>query len=254
MLPSGVVLAYHGCDREVGEHVLSGATEIQPSSNDYDWLGTGAYFWEGNAQRALEWACFLQQRPSSSRGKIRQPFVVGAVILPGLCLDLTEADSLSHLAAAYARYAFLASLAETPLPQNLPGAEDDADLVKRHLDCAVLIFFTSTAPTTASPPSTPSAAHSSREKRFFPAPKSQRAPTSSGVSAIQSGASSATSVSVELPLPAIPAVTTRGLKEEEMMDIADYLHRTLKAREDTGALAKIREEVHAFSRKFPLPF
>ena len=51
-----------------------------------------------------------------------------------------------------------------------------------------------------------------------------------------------------------PAVTTRGMKEEEMMDIADYLHRTLEAREDAAALAKIREEVHAFSRKFPLPF
>ena len=48
------------------------------------------------------------------------------------------------------------------------------------------------------------------------------------------------------PSPATP--------QEEMMDIADYLHRTLEAREDAAALAKIREEVHAFSRKFPLPF
>ena len=35
---------------------------------------------------------------------------------------------------------------------------------------------------------------------------------------------------------------TRGMKEEEMMDIADYLHRTLEAREEDAALAKIREE------------
>ena len=39
-----------------------------------------------------------------------------------------------------------------------------------------------------------------------------------------------------------------------MMDIADYLHRVLEAREDDDAVAKIREEVHAFSRKFTLPF
>ena len=39
-----------------------------------------------------------------------------------------------------------------------------------------------------------------------------------------------------------------------MMDIADLIHRTLTAREDAAAIAKIREEVHAFSRKFPLPF
>ena len=51
-----------------------------------------------------------------------------------------------------------------------------------------------------------------------------------------------------------PAVTTRGMKEEEMMDIADFLHRVLQSREDAAAVAKIREEVHAFSRKFPLPF
>ena len=44
------------------------------------------------------------------------------------------------------------------------------------------------------------------------------------------------------------------MKEEEMMDIADYLHRVLEAREDAASVAKIREEVHAFSRKFPLPF
>ena len=51
-----------------------------------------------------------------------------------------------------------------------------------------------------------------------------------------------------------PAVTTRGMKEEEMMDIADFLHRALTSREDAAAIAKLREEVHAFSRKFPLPF
>ena len=51
-----------------------------------------------------------------------------------------------------------------------------------------------------------------------------------------------------------PAVTTRGMKEEEMLDIADFLHRTLEVREDPTRVAKVREEVHAFSRKFPLPF
>ena len=39
-----------------------------------------------------------------------------------------------------------------------------------------------------------------------------------------------------------------------MMDIANFIHRVLEAREDAAAIAKIREEVHAFSRKFPLPF
>jgi RpiB/LacA/LacB family sugar-phosphate isomerase len=51
-----------------------------------------------------------------------------------------------------------------------------------------------------------------------------------------------------------PAVTTRGMKEEEMMDIADFIHRALEAREHPAQLAGIRAEVHAFMRKFPLPF
>lgn len=51
-----------------------------------------------------------------------------------------------------------------------------------------------------------------------------------------------------------PAVTTRGMKEEEMMDIADFIHRALGAHENSADLAKIREEVKAFTKKFPLPF
>ena len=141
MLPSGFVLAYHGCDREIGERVLAGKAEIQVSTNDYDWLGSGAYFWEGDSQRALEWARFLQERPASSRGSVREPFAIGAVILPGLCLDLTEADSLKLVAIAYRQYEHLASLLDTPVPKNLPGSEGDADLVKRHLDCAVFNFL-----------------------------------------------------------------------------------------------------------------
>lgn len=51
-----------------------------------------------------------------------------------------------------------------------------------------------------------------------------------------------------------PAVTTRGMKEEEMMDIADFMHRALGAIENPAELAKIRDDVRAFTSKFPLPF
>jgi glycine hydroxymethyltransferase len=51
-----------------------------------------------------------------------------------------------------------------------------------------------------------------------------------------------------------PAVTTRGMKEDEMMDIADFIHRGLEARENPAELAKIRNEVREFTKKFPLPF
>ena len=51
-----------------------------------------------------------------------------------------------------------------------------------------------------------------------------------------------------------PAVTTRGMKEEEMMDIADFMHRALGAIEKPADLAKIRDDVRVFTRKYPLPF
>lgn len=50
-----------------------------------------------------------------------------------------------------------------------------------------------------------------------------------------------------------PAMTTRGLKEDEMMEIADYIHAALEARNDEAALAKIRKQVTALTARFPLP-
>jgi len=50
------VLGFHGCDRQIGEDVLAGTRVLTTSQNDYDWLGPGTYFWEGNPERALQFA------------------------------------------------------------------------------------------------------------------------------------------------------------------------------------------------------
>jgi len=50
------LLGYHGCEREVGEIVLAGKSILQPSANDYDWLGRGVYFWVDSYQRGYDWA------------------------------------------------------------------------------------------------------------------------------------------------------------------------------------------------------
>ena len=50
-----------------------------------------------------------------------------------------------------------------------------------------------------------------------------------------------------------PAMTTRGLKEEEMMQVADFIHAGLLARHDEVALATLRREVTSFTARFPLP-
>ena len=50
-----------------------------------------------------------------------------------------------------------------------------------------------------------------------------------------------------------PAMTTRGLREEEMMQVADFIHAGLQARHDETALAALRREVTKFTARFPLP-
>jgi glycine hydroxymethyltransferase len=50
-----------------------------------------------------------------------------------------------------------------------------------------------------------------------------------------------------------PAVTTRGLKEKHMEQIAEWMKQAIDKREDTAALAKLRVEVTEFALKFKLP-
>jgi glycine hydroxymethyltransferase len=50
-----------------------------------------------------------------------------------------------------------------------------------------------------------------------------------------------------------PAVTTRGMKEEEMMEIADLMADALNANGDASALEKVRQQVRALTSKYPLP-
>jgi len=49
-----------------------------------------------------------------------------------------------------------------------------------------------------------------------------------------------------------PALTTRGMKEAEMKQVAAWIDRALVARGDDAALAKIRGEVAELAEKFPL--
>jgi glycine hydroxymethyltransferase len=50
-----------------------------------------------------------------------------------------------------------------------------------------------------------------------------------------------------------PAITTRGLKEDDMVKIAEWMKQAIDAREDDAKLAAIHDEVIAFARQFPLP-
>ena len=50
-----------------------------------------------------------------------------------------------------------------------------------------------------------------------------------------------------------PALTTRGMKEKEMDQIADWIDQAIKDRKDDKKLAKLRSEIKLFAGHYPLP-
>ncbi len=50
-----------------------------------------------------------------------------------------------------------------------------------------------------------------------------------------------------------PALTTRGLKEEHMPQIAEWMKQSIDNRDDEASLAQLHDEVKAFALQFPLP-
>jgi hypothetical protein len=140
VIAAGITLGFHGCCRSVGESVLAGKSELLPSQNAHDWLGSGIYFWEGDPHRALKWAKFLSENPSISKRPVSEPFVVGAVIRPGRCLDLSQDVNREIVREAYLGLKRTYDGACLSMPRNEPSGTGDNDLVKRFLDCAVFEF------------------------------------------------------------------------------------------------------------------
>lgn len=127
-LSTAFVLGYHGCDAKVAERLLDGE-RFKKSTNEYDWLGHGIYFWEANPARGLE---FAKELLHLQRGQIKKPAVVGAVIDMGLCLDLTTSAGVRQVGTAYRRLKEIGRKAGRDLPEN------HRDGLRRNLDCAVI--------------------------------------------------------------------------------------------------------------------
>ena len=123
------VFGFHGCDVSVGESILSGQVpHLKPSENDYDWLGHGIYFWEANPARALEFAGERKNGKPVSQGQVETPFVLGAIIDLGQCLNLLDSRVFQELKDAYG----ILESSQKVLPTN--GKEK----LLRKLDCAVI--------------------------------------------------------------------------------------------------------------------
>ncbi|MBW8888982.1 MAG: hypothetical protein JF616_14605 [Fibrobacteres bacterium] len=134
---SSFILAYHGCNRSIGEKILSGKDKLKPSRNKYDWLGNGAYFWESDPARAFEYADHIKKNPGKSKSIIQDPFVIGAIIDLGNCLNLLQYDHLQIVKQGYFSLESMIESINGEMPRN-KAIEDGADLLLRPLDCAVI--------------------------------------------------------------------------------------------------------------------
>jgi hypothetical protein len=130
---TGLILGFHGCDQSLVDEVVAGNKQLKNSTNSYDWLGNGIYFWDHSPSRALDFAKEMSRHPKF-KNKVKNPAVIGAVIDLGFCLDLLDYSNLELIKQGYE---LLASFQNQNMPMNEP-AGNSTDLLLRHLDCAVI--------------------------------------------------------------------------------------------------------------------
>jgi hypothetical protein len=132
-LTTSFVLGYHGCDRAVAEALIAGDA-FRYETNEWDWLGSGVYFWESNPLRGIEYAYELKANPRKAKSSVNNPAVVGAVIDLGLCLDLTSSMGIRALKTSYENFVTCCEAEGRAIPANKGGP----DRLMRNLDCAVI--------------------------------------------------------------------------------------------------------------------
>ena len=130
-----IVYGFHGLDKQIAYKILNHELQFKQSDNRYDWLGNGTYFWENNPHRAEQYAIEDSKRKGSS---IITPFVLGAALELGNCLDLLRQEHLDFLKFAYEDLKRTLLAEGKSLPHNVGFSANDFDFKKRELDCAVI--------------------------------------------------------------------------------------------------------------------
>ncbi len=119
-----IVYGYHGTSQIKAVNILKHG--FLASDNDYDWLGTGIYFFQDAPIRAKQWA--TQQHPNN-------PAVICATIQLENCIDLFDVGWHPSLKNIYNLFIERNRLLNRTLPQQSQRSS------KAHrLDCAFLNF------------------------------------------------------------------------------------------------------------------
>ena len=132
-----MIIGFHGCEASVRDALLNNPNEIKISRKPFDWLGHGMYFWENNYERALQWA-----QDKKSRGAIKEPAVIGAVLYLGYCCDFLDSKYIRLLAQSFDGLEERSKESLEVIPSNKDIASDPhKDRILRHLDCAVIEYM-----------------------------------------------------------------------------------------------------------------
>lgn len=109
---------------------------FKPSKKDYDWLGVGLYFWLDSPRRAYDWVATQHER-DVSKPIAQNPSMVGALVNPGLCLNLTDYGVIEELQQAHRYLTQIFDSAGKPLPANSRPDKYGMPLLRK-LDWAVI--------------------------------------------------------------------------------------------------------------------
>jgi hypothetical protein len=139
-----LVIAHHGCDITLRDDLVSGrVSHLEHSKNKYDWLGSGAYFFENDFDRALLFAENSHKNPIKryTAKPIATPAVVGAVLCVSRWLDMTTQDGIhEYLNALKPMLKGFEEKGKEP-PTNHAASNDDTEVLLRELDRSVFDFI-----------------------------------------------------------------------------------------------------------------
>lgn len=140
MFATSFVLGYHGCDgRSVKRFSAAAITCLRVSMPT---IGSVPEPTSGKTVRNGRYPgrSSCKNIPRSPTTESRLHSFIGAIIDLGNCLDLSDAGSLTIIRNGYEQFKATTESASAQLPVNESAHDKDTDLVKRHLDCAVVNF------------------------------------------------------------------------------------------------------------------
>ena len=134
-LGPGLVLGYHGCSEEAAARLLDGE-DFEQSNQAYDRLGPGAYFWEGDWQRARV------GDPTDRKPRLQKSRSRGSGHRFGYMPGFDHQEDLDLIAGYYELFKAEQEHigAELPVNENLPS-DSGGDKLLRFLDRAVISFL-----------------------------------------------------------------------------------------------------------------